>query len=130
VDLPIPRTFPPIMSGLKGKSDGSSLVVAITRASSGLGAPGRLMETAPVVEWRAGMNWPVVLWLSAGGTRFSFYWDCVSKMRLRACVRPRTFVAYCCMFFQFQPGSPVTAAYLSKSSEEPRWYAMKSAVWE
>jgi hypothetical protein len=69
---PIPSMSPLIMSGLYGNSEGSSAVVASTRASRGLGNPGRLMETAPVVLWTEGMYWPVVLWPSAGGTSFSF----------------------------------------------------------
>jgi hypothetical protein len=39
---------------------------------SGQGYPLSETEATPSLECTAGLNWPAVLWLSAGGTHFSF----------------------------------------------------------
>lgn len=70
---PNPIGVPEFMSRLKGNSSGKSLVVSMTMLSIDLGKPGKLTELTPSKLCKDGLNWPDVLWLSAGGTNFSFY---------------------------------------------------------
>lgn len=67
----MPKTFPVVISWLKGNSSGNSLVVAITRLSMLRLYPGRLFGSTPLNPCRDGMYWSLVSWPSAGSTNFS-----------------------------------------------------------
>lgn len=111
VDSPTPRGLPPFVSSLYWKMPPSSCAALMTRESMLNGKPGRVTALIPVKLCTAGLNSPVVLWWSAGGSNFSFY----EEVKVGTLVQEIFCIYQCKVRLYVIPRPPVVPGHCSKA---------------